>query len=597
LADAAVSPPPPKNVKALRRLMPFLRPYGGQIAIASLALLVAAGTVLGLGQGLKMLVDNGLASRDTGLLNQALLALLAVITLLAAATYVRFLLVSQIGEKVVADIRKAVFNRVLGLDATFFETAKTGAVISRLTTDTTLLQTVIGSTISFALRNLITVVGGVVMLAVTSPRLSGMVLLVVPLVVLPLVLFGRRVRSLSRDSQDRVADVGAFVDETLHGVSTVQAFGHEAPSRALFADAADRAYEVAVRRIKARAWLIALVIFIVFGAIGFVLWTGGRDVIAGRMSGGELAAFVFYAVVVASGFGALSEVFGELARAGGATERLFELLDTVPAIQAPPNPQPLPSPPVGEVAYRQVRFSYPSRPGVNALDSVSLTIRPGEKVALVGPSGAGKSTMLQLLLRFYDPQGGAILLDGVDIAAADPAAVRARLALVPQDPVIFSASARENIRFGRPAASDAEVEAAARAAYAHDFVVAMPQGYDTPLGERGARLSGGQRQRIAIARALLRDAPVLLLDEATSALDAESEQAVQRALETLMRNRTTLIIAHRLATVQHADRIVVLDGGRIVAEGTHADLVAQGGLYARLASLQFDVGSLKTAAD
>jgi ATP-binding cassette subfamily B protein len=595
LADQAVQPP--KNVRALRRLAPYLKPYFWQIAAATFALVIAAITVLGLGQGLRMLVDNGLASRDSGLLDQALLALLGVVTVLAISTYARFWLVSWIGERVVADMRKAVFDRLIGLDATFYETAKTGAVISRLTTDTTLLQTVVGSTVSIALRNLLLVAGGVTMLAITSPRLTGLVVLVVPLVVLPLVFFGRRVRRLSRDSQDRVADVGAFVDETLHGVSAVQAFGHENASRRLFAGAVENAFAVAVARIRARAGLTGMVIFIVFGAIGLVLWTGGHDVIAGRMSGGELSAFVFYAVVVASGFGALSEVLGEMARAGGATERLFELMDTPAAIRSPDNPRPLPQSPIGEVTYKDVRFSYPSRPGTNALDGIHLHVKPGEKVALVGPSGAGKSTMLQLLLRFYDPQSGALLLDGVAIAEADPAEVRARLALVPQDPVIFSASARENIRFGRPEASDAEVEQAARAAYAHEFVSALPQGYDTPLGERGARLSGGQRQRIAIARALLRDAPVLLLDEATSALDAESELAVQRALETLMRNRTTLIIAHRLATVQHADRIVVLDSGRIVAEGTHASLVAQGGLYARLASLQFDAGRLDNAAE
>jgi len=577
-----------RDLKPLRALVPFLRPYLPQILGASLALVVAAGTVLGLGQGLRTLVDRGFAAGDASLLDQALLVMLGVIVLLALSTFARFYLVSWVGERVVADIRKAVFDHIVTLSPGFFETTRTGEILSRLTTDTTLLQTVVGSSVSIALRNMLMLIGGSVMLLVTSPKLTGLVFLVVPLVVAPIIIFGRKVRRLSRDSQDRVADVGAHVDETLTGIRTVQAFGHEPFERGRFGQRADEAFRVAVRRVRARAWMTMAVISLVFGAIGVILWIGGHDVLAGRISGGELSAFVFYAVIVAGAVGAVSEVLGELQRASGATERLVDLLATRSDIQAPADPLPLPSPPRGAVTFEDVVFHYPSRPKEAALEGLSFKVEPGETVALVGPSGAGKTTVFQLLLRFYDPQSGTVRLDGVDVRRADPAEVRARIGLVPQDPVIFSTDARENIRYGRPDASDEEVRAAARAAHALDFLEALPDGLSTYLGEKGVRLSGGQRQRIAIARAILRNPPLLLLDEATSALDAESERAVQQALESLMRDRTTLIIAHRLATVVNADRILVLDRGRIAAMGTHGELIRQEGLYARLAQLQFD---------
>ncbi|WP_328702860.1 ABC transporter transmembrane domain-containing protein [Arenibaculum pallidiluteum] len=585
---ATGTPPARRDLSPLRRLLPFLRPYGLAVAGASASLVVAAGTVLGVGSGLRVLVDRGLAAGDPGFLDRALLGLLAVIVLMAGATFGRFYLVSWLGERVVADIRRAIFDHVVRLSPSFFETTRTAEVLSRLTADTTLLQSVVGSTVSVALRNLLLLMGGVVMLMLTSPKLTGLVLLVVPLVVLPIVVFGRKVRALSRESQDRIADVGVHIDETLGAIRTVQAYVQEARERERFAGRAEAAFAVAVRRIRARAWLTVAVIVLVFGAIGVILWIGGHDVLAGRISAGDLSAFVFYSVVVAGSFGAISEVMGDLQRASGATERLFELLDTNPEITAPAAAQPLPEPPLGAVAFEDVRFHYPSRPGDAALEGFSLDVRPGETVALVGPSGAGKTTVFQLLLRFYDPQAGRVLLDGVDLRRADPLAVRARLGLVPQDPMIFSASARENIRYGRPAASDAEVRRAAESANALAFLEALPQGLDTYLGEKGVRLSGGQRQRIAIARAILNDPRVLLLDEATSALDAESERLVQDALERLMRERTTLIIAHRLATILNADRIAVMEGGRIVATGTHDELVRAGGLYGRLAALQFD---------
>ncbi len=580
-----------RDLKPLRRLLPFLKPYRLAIAGALMALTLAAATVLGLGQGLRILVDQGFAAGNAELLDRALLVLLGVIVLMAVATYGRFFLVSWIGERVVADLRRAVYDHVLALSPGYYETTKTGEILSRLTTDTTLLQVVVGSSASIALRNLLLFLGGSVMLLVTSAKLTGLVFLVVPLVVAPIIVFGRQVRKLSRASQDRVADVGTFVDETLSAIRTVQANTHEAHDRASFGDRVEEAFRVAIRRVRVRALMTVVVIVLVFGAVGLILWTGGHDVLAGRLTPGELSAFVIYAIVVAGSVGAISEVVGDLQRAAGATERLFDLLATEPEIRAPARPLPLPEPPHGSLAFEDVRFHYPSRPDAAALEGFSLDVRPGETVALVGPSGAGKSTVFQLLLRFYDPQAGVVRVDGVDVRAADPLAVRRRIGLVSQDPVIFSADAWENIRYGRPDATDDEVRAAADAAHASEFLRELPDGFDTFLGERGVRLSGGQRQRIAIARAILRNPPILLLDEATSALDSESERMVQDALEKLTVGRTTLIIAHRLGTVLNADRIAVMDRGRIVATGPHAELIRQGGLYGRLAALQFDAGT------
>jgi ATP-binding cassette subfamily B protein len=580
---------PRRDMKPLRKLLPFLKPYRLAILGALTALAVSAGTVLGLGAGLRALVDRGFAAGDAALLDKALLVMLGVICILAASTFCRFFLVSWIGERVVADLRRAVFDHVVRLSPAFFETTRTGEVLSRLTTDTTLLQVVVGSTVSIALRNLLMLLGGTAMLLYTSPKMTGLVFLVVPLVVAPIVLFGRKVRHLSRSGQDRIADVGSFIEETLSAIRTVQAFGHEDHERRRFRDRVEAAFGASMLHVRTRATLTAIVIVLVFGAVGTILWIGGHDVLAGRISGGDLSAFVFYAVVVAGSVGALSEVAGDLQRAAGATERLFDLLGTVPEIDVPANPVALPKPARGAVVFEDVRFHYPSRPDDAALEGFSLAVDPGETVALVGPSGAGKTTVFQLLLRFYDPQEGRIRLDGVDIRSADPATVRARIGLVPQDPVIFSTNAWENIRYGRPDASDDEVRKAAEAAHALEFLDQLPEGLNTYLGEKGVRLSGGQRQRIAIARAILRNPPVLLLDEATSALDSESERVVQAAFEELMKNRTTLIIAHRLATVLNADRIAVMEKGKLVATGTHGDLIRQGGLYARLASLQFDL--------
>jgi len=578
------------DIARIHLLWRFVRPYKLQVIGAMLALTVAAATVLGLGFGLRKLVDDGFASGNSALLDQAVMVLVGVILLLAGASYTRFYLVSWIGERVVADIRRAVFERVIVLSPAYYEITPTSEIMSRLTTDTTLLQMVVGTSVSIALRNTLMLLGGTVLLAVTSAKLTGLAFLVIPLVLVPILTYGRRVRRLSRESQDRVADVGIYADEALAAIRTVQAFGHEAIDRERFAARTEMAFATALRRIGARAMLTAVVLVLVFGAVSMILWVGGHDVLAGRISGGELSAFVFYAVVVAGAAGAISEVIGDLQRAVGATERLLELLATEPDIAAPPVPQPLPQPARGDIRFERVAFSYPSRPDRLAVDHLDLAVRPGEKLAVVGPSGAGKTTLFQLLLRFYDPQGGRILLDGVDIRAADPRLVRARIGLVPQEPVIFSANAWENIRYGRPEASDEEVRGAAEAAAALEFLERLPDGLDTYLGERGVRLSGGQRQRLAVARAILRNPAVLLLDEATSALDAESERAVQRALDRLMAGRTTVVIAHRLATVLKADRIVVMDQGRIVATGTHAELIRKGGLYARLAALQFDQG-------
>ncbi len=582
--------PGSRDIGQLRRIWGFVRPYRGRVAAAGVALTVAAATVLAMGMGLRRLVDEGFSSGNADLLDQAVLVLFGVIVLLAAASYARFYLVSWLGERVVADIRRAVYARVIALSPAYFEVTRTGEILSRLTTDTSILQLVIGTSASFALRNTLLLIGGLALLVVTSAKLTGLVVLVVPLVLVPILFFGRKVRGLSRASQDRVADVGAYAEESLGAIRTVQAFGHEGIDRERFGARVESAFATAVRRIRARALLTSIVIVMVFGAVSVILWIGGHDVLLGRISAGELSAFVFYAVVVASAAGAISEVIGDLQRAAGATERLMELLVTESDIAVPAHPQALPEPARGEVSFIQVGFQYPARPEFAALDDLSFSAAPGEKIAIVGPSGAGKTTVFQLLLRFYDPQSGRVLLDGVDLREVDPGAARARIALVPQEPVMFSADAWENIRYGRPEASDDEVRDAARAAAALEFLEELPEGLNTFLGEKGVRLSGGQRQRLAIARAILRDPPVLLLDEATSALDAESERAVQQALDQLMAGRTTLVIAHRLATVLKADRILVIDRGRIVETGTHAELTAKGGLYARLAALQFDDG-------
>ncbi len=575
------------NPRVLRRLFGFVRPYRLQILGAVLALIAASVAVLGFGAGLRWLVDTGFATRDSGRLDQALLGMLAVVVLLAGATFARSWLVSWIGERVTADLRRRVFQHVVTLSPAFFESTRVGEVISRLVADTTLLQSIVGSSASMALRNVLLVIGGTTMMAVTSPRLTAFTFAVLPLVVVPIIVFGRRVRALSRASQDRIADTGADIEETLNAIRTVQAFGREADRARSFADRVEASVAVAHRRNRARAALAAIVILLVFGAIGIVLWIGGHDAIAGSLSAGQLSAFVFYAVVVAGSVGSISEFFSDLQRAAGAAERLFELLHAVPALTVPAAPLTLATPARGAIAFERVGFVYPSRPDRHALDAVDFSIAPGETVAIVGPSGAGKSTILQLAMRFYDPTSGRVTFDGVDVARCDPASLRQRMALVAQEPVIFATDVAGNIRFGRPDASDAELRAAADAAQATEFIDRLPQGYATFLGEKGQRLSVGQKQRIAIARAILRDPALLLLDEATSALDAQSERLVQIALDRISRTRTTLVIAHRLATVQRADRILVLERGRLVAEGTHTTLIRDGGLYARLASLQF----------
>jgi len=589
--DAALNSAPAARTARLRPLLaltPYMARYRGRVTLAFISLTVAAITTLIVPLAVRRMIDFGFTPEGIARINSYFSVMIAVVGVLALASASRFYLVMTIGERIVADLRRDVFAHLMSLSPAFFDSSRSGELISRLTADTTQIKSAVGASVSIALRNVMLFIGATAMMVITSPRLSGFVLLAIPLVVLPLMAFGRWVRRLSRNAQDTLAEASAYASELVGAIRTVQAYTGERLANARFTGEVEQAYEAARSSTRARAVLTAIVIFIVFTSVVIILWIGSNDVEAGLISPGRLGQFVLYTAFAATGLGQLSEVWGEVSAASGAAERLFEILRVKSQITAPASPLPLPQPARGDVGFENVSFAYPTRPDARAVDGVSFSVRAGEKVAIVGPSGAGKSTLFHLLLRFYDPASGTISVDGVPIRFADPAEVRQRIALVPQDPVVFAASARDNIRFGRPEASDAEVERAAELAHASEFLRRLPGGFDAPLGERGVMLSGGQRQRIAIARAILRDAPLLLLDEATSALDAESETLVQTALEELMSRRTTLVIAHRLATVLSCDRILVMEQGKIVEQGNHASLVAGGGLYARLARLQFE---------
>src|SRR6516165_6298077 len=576
------------RLRPLLALAPYVARYRGRVVLALIALTIAALTTLLVPVAVRRMIDFGFSPEGIALINSYFSVMIAVVAVLALASASRYYLVMTIGERIVADIRRDVFAHLISLSPSFFDSARSGELISRLTADTTQIKSAVGASVSIALRNLMMFLGAVTMMVITSPRLSGFVLLAIPLIVIPLVAFGRWVRRLSRNAQDTLADATAYASELVGAIRTVQAYTGERLATARFAGEVEQSYDAARTSTKARAVLTAIIIFIVFTSVVAILWIGSHDVLTGTITPGRLSQFVLYTAFAATGLGQLSEVWGEVSAASGAAERLFEILRVKPEIIAPTAPRPLPQPSRGDVSFEDVSFHYPARPELPAIDKVSISVKAGEKVAIVGPSGAGKSTLFHLLLRFYDPTSGAVSFDGVPISSADPHELRGRIALVPQESVVFAASARENIRFGRPEADDAEVERAAQLAHATEFIARLPDGFESPLGERGVTLSGGQRQRIAIARAILRDAPLLLLDEATSSLDAESETLVQTALEELMRHRTTLVIAHRLATVLSCDRIMVMDKGRIVEQGTHASLVAENGLYARLARLQFE---------
>lgn len=590
MATSPAARPKGRSLRSLRMVWSFALHYPGHIAVAALALLVSAAATSGVPYAFKLIIDKGFATgaSSTHDIARWFEYLLLLVAIMALATAVRFFFVSWIGERTVADIRLAVHRNLLRLSPGFFEENRPAEITSRITVDTTIIEQVVGTTVSVALRNLVLGIACTAILFALAPRLAGMLLLGVPLVILPIVYLGRKVRAISTRSQDRIADVGTVTSEVLGAMKIVQAFNQQPRETARFAEAVERVFSTARRRILLRAFMTAIVIFLLFSAIIWIIWQGALDVAAGRMSGGTIAAFVLYGGLLAGAFGALSEVYGDLLRAAGASERLAQLLEAEPDIRAPDHPTALPLPARGELEFDHVTFHYPTRREVSALDDFTLSVKSRERLAVVGPSGAGKTTLFQIAERFYDPQSGRVLLDGIDLTDADPADVRQRIAMVPQDVVIFAASARDNLRYGNWTASEDQIWGAASAANAEEFLRALPGGLDTFMGEGGARLSGGQRQRIAIARALLRDAPLLLLDEATSALDAESERLVQDALDRLMADRTTIVIAHRLATVRAADRIVVMDHGRIVEQGTHATLNARGGLYARLARLQFE---------